>query len=185
MKKTRNFRLARFTLLLLAGSLCVGRLTAQAGEAVSAGKFTLPFEVRWGQAILPAGDYTYTLNSATFSGVLTVRGNSKAADLRRLRRAAKNLGPEPPDRAAHRCGRQGTVAVPWAPRSWSSTTPCPRPSSNSPPRSPCISSACQYIWRPSRYGLGDKRSGAEQVPSWLPSRILRPRFCCHTGVSSL
>ena len=79
MKKTRNFRLVRFTLLLLAGSLCVGRLTAQAGEPVSAGKFTLPFEVRWGQAILPAGDYTYTLNSATFSGVVTVRGNSKAA----------------------------------------------------------------------------------------------------------
>jgi hypothetical protein len=78
MKKTRNFRHVRFTLLLLAGSLCVGRLTAQAGEPVSAGKFTLPFEVRWGQAILPAGDYTYTLNSATFSGVVTVRGNSKA-----------------------------------------------------------------------------------------------------------
>ena len=41
MKKTRYFRLVRFTLLLLTGSLCVGRLTAQAGEAVSAGKFTL------------------------------------------------------------------------------------------------------------------------------------------------
>ena len=52
MKKTPNFRLARFTLLLLAGSLCVGRVTAQAGEPVSAGKFTLPFEVRWGQAVL-------------------------------------------------------------------------------------------------------------------------------------
>ena len=66
MKKTRYFRLVRFTLLLLTGSLCVGRLTAQAVDAVSAGKFTLLFEVRWGQAILPAGDDTYTLNSATF-----------------------------------------------------------------------------------------------------------------------
>ena len=79
MKRSPNFQARRFTLLLLTGSLCVGRLTAQAGEAVSAGKFTLPFEVRWGQAILPAGDYTYTLNSTTLAGILTVRGNSKAA----------------------------------------------------------------------------------------------------------
>jgi len=78
MKKTPNFKLVTFTLLLLTGSLCVGRLTAQAVDAVSAGKFTLPFEVRGGQAILSAGHYTWTLNSATFSGVRTVRGNSKA-----------------------------------------------------------------------------------------------------------
>ena len=76
MKKSGNFRLVRFTFPLPAGSLCVERLTAQAD--VAAGKFTLPFEVRGGQAILPAGHYTWTLNSATFSGVRTVRGNSKA-----------------------------------------------------------------------------------------------------------
>jgi len=63
MKKSGNFRLVRPS-RSPAGSLCVGRLTAQAD--VAAGKFTLPFEVRWGQAILPAGDDTYTLNSATF-----------------------------------------------------------------------------------------------------------------------
>ena len=79
MKKTPDFEPVRFTLLLVAGSLCVGRLTAQAAATVSAGKFTLPSEVRWGQPILPAGDYTHTLNSATFFSLLTVRGNSKAA----------------------------------------------------------------------------------------------------------
>ena len=79
MKRTPNFKLVRFTLLLLAGSLCVGRLTAQAADTVWAGIFTLPAEVRWGQPILPAGDYTHTLNSSTFLSLLTVRGNSKAA----------------------------------------------------------------------------------------------------------
>ena len=79
MKKTPNFEPVRFTLLLVAGSLCVGRLTAQAADTVWAGNFTLPSEVRWGQPILPAGDYSQTLNSATFSSLLTVRGNSKAA----------------------------------------------------------------------------------------------------------
>jgi hypothetical protein len=48
MKKTPDFEPVRFTLLLVAGSLCVGRLTAQAAATVSAGKFTLPSEVRWG-----------------------------------------------------------------------------------------------------------------------------------------
>ena len=79
MKKTPNFKLVRFTLLLLAGSLCVGRLIAQGADAVSAGKFTLPFEVRWGQAILPVGRLHLHFDSATFSSLLTVRGNSKAA----------------------------------------------------------------------------------------------------------
>ena len=49
MKKSGNFRLVRPS-RSPAGSLCVGRLTAQAD--VAAGKFTLPFEVRWGQAVL-------------------------------------------------------------------------------------------------------------------------------------
>src|SRR5215470_4481135 len=49
MKKSGNFRLVRPS-RSPAGSLCVGRLTAQAD--VAAGKFTLPFEVRWRQAVL-------------------------------------------------------------------------------------------------------------------------------------
>ena len=78
MRKTRHLRFVSFSLLLLAACLSLGRLSAQAGGAVSAGKFTLPFEARWGQTILPAGDYTYTLDSTTLSGILTVRGDTKA-----------------------------------------------------------------------------------------------------------
>ena len=82
MKRSPNFQARRFTLLLLTGSLCVGRLIAQGADAVSAGKFTLPFEVRWGQAILPVGRLHLHFDSATFSGVLTVRGtrNEHARD---------------------------------------------------------------------------------------------------------
>ena len=79
MKRSPNFQARRFTLLLLTGSLCVGRLIVQGADAVTAGKFTLPFEVRCGQAILPVGRLHLHFDSATFSGVLTVRGNNKAA----------------------------------------------------------------------------------------------------------
>jgi hypothetical protein len=46
--------------LALAGALvCAGLASAQG----YAGKFTLPFEARWGQATLPAGDYKFTMDS--------------------------------------------------------------------------------------------------------------------------
>ncbi len=41
---------------------CFGAGQARAQEF--AGKFTLPFETRWGQAALPAGDYSFRLNKA-------------------------------------------------------------------------------------------------------------------------
>jgi hypothetical protein len=89
MKKTPDFKLVTFTLLLLTGSLCVGRLTAQAAEAVSAGKFTLPFEVRGGQAILPAGHLHLDFE---LSDVLRrsdgARQQQSCDDLRRHRLAA-------------------------------------------------------------------------------------------------
>ena len=79
MKKTPDFEPVRFTLLLVAGSLCVGRLTAQAADTVWAGNFTLPSEVRWGAADPTGGRLHSHFELATFSSLLTVRGNSKAA----------------------------------------------------------------------------------------------------------
>jgi len=35
-----------------------------ANAQTAAGKFNLPFEVRWGQAVLPPGNYTFTVNSS-------------------------------------------------------------------------------------------------------------------------
>ncbi len=47
---------------------CFGAGLARAQEC--AGKFTLPFEARWGQATLPAGGYSFRLDKAQSGGVI-------------------------------------------------------------------------------------------------------------------
>jgi hypothetical protein len=60
MNGTRISSLIRFAgLALLAACFVAGHANAQDFS----GKFTLPFEARWGQATLPAGDYSLTVNS--------------------------------------------------------------------------------------------------------------------------
>jgi hypothetical protein len=49
---------------------------ASAQSQVCQGKFTLPVSVRWGTAVLQAGDYTFSLDSATLHSVLIVRADS-------------------------------------------------------------------------------------------------------------
>jgi len=57
---TRISKLLRFLgLALLAACLNAGNASAQ----VFQGKFTLPSETRWGRSTLPAGDYSFTLDS--------------------------------------------------------------------------------------------------------------------------
>jgi hypothetical protein len=54
-------------------------LAASAASAQSEayrGKFTLPMSVRWGTAVLQAGDYTFSLNSSALHSVLIVRADS-------------------------------------------------------------------------------------------------------------
>lgn len=62
MKTNRSCRMVRNLGLALAGALvCAGLSSAQSSPY--AGKFTLPFEARWGLATLPAGDYRLTMDS--------------------------------------------------------------------------------------------------------------------------
>lgn len=71
--------------LLLAKAVVFGTLAAffcaipanASGPSVYGGKFTLTTAVQWGQAMLPAGNYSFTLDSATNGGVVTVRGESQ------------------------------------------------------------------------------------------------------------
>lgn len=58
-----------------AAVLALGAL-ATSGNArnVYQGKFTLPFETRWGSATLPAGDYTFVMSSAGSDYRLYIRG---------------------------------------------------------------------------------------------------------------
>jgi len=56
-------------------ALVLGALaTSGKAQTVYQGKFTLPFETHWGGATLPAGDYTFTLASATSPYTLYVHG---------------------------------------------------------------------------------------------------------------
>ena len=68
-------QLSKLALVPLA--LC---LSAGLGKAQNAyqGKFTLPFEARWQNAILPAGDYTISMYSATAPYTMFVRGAGKS-----------------------------------------------------------------------------------------------------------
>jgi hypothetical protein len=76
MNKTPRFTIARLGLLaLLATVVSAGLLSAEDYK----GTFTLPFEVRWGSAVLPAGDYSFTIDTARDSQRATVRWENGAA----------------------------------------------------------------------------------------------------------
>ena len=77
MTWTRNLKLFA---KLCAAALALGALAAT-GNAQNAyqGKFTLPAEVHWGSATLPAGDYTFTLPSAGSPYTLYIRGQAASA----------------------------------------------------------------------------------------------------------
>ncbi len=68
MRSVRNSVLMKLALLVLF-SVC----QANAQFTVFEGKFTLQQETRWGQAVLPAGDYLVSLPTAGADIVATVR----------------------------------------------------------------------------------------------------------------
>lgn len=64
MNSKKNLSAIRLLMLgLLAALLCVGVAGAQ--SPMFAGKLTLPYQVQWGKAILPAGEYWFSLDPAT------------------------------------------------------------------------------------------------------------------------
>jgi hypothetical protein len=69
MNGIRISSLIKFSgLALLAACFVAGHANAQ----VFQGKFTLPFQARWGQATLPAGDYSLTLDSMDMQSRLRI-----------------------------------------------------------------------------------------------------------------
>ena len=77
MKSNRNRRFL-INLALVAVAVCFSTVGGNAQD-VYKGKFTLPFEARWGPAVLPAGDYTFTIPSLASPYVIYVRGEEKSA----------------------------------------------------------------------------------------------------------
>ena len=77
MKTHHKFTVLR---LIVLGLLVAGFSAKPASAQAFQGKFTLPFATRWGQATLPAGDYSFTLNHAYAANVVTViRGTHPVA----------------------------------------------------------------------------------------------------------
>jgi hypothetical protein len=58
--------------VLVLGVLVVGLNAKPASAQVFRGEFTLPSEVRWGLATLPAGAYSFTLDKCTVDSRLTI-----------------------------------------------------------------------------------------------------------------
>ena len=77
MKTNGTSRVVKNLVLTLASAfIFAGIASAQACK----GQFTLPFEAKWGRATLPAGDYTFTLNSAGRPSIIKVeQGNRNVA----------------------------------------------------------------------------------------------------------
>lgn len=79
MKLIRNINLVKVMLFtVLAAGLSAGMASAQ---NVVRGKFTLPFEARWGADVLPAGDYTFDLNVAKRPYIVAVRQGDHSVTL--------------------------------------------------------------------------------------------------------
>lgn len=64
-------------LALAAISLCLFSAPMSAQTAVK-GSFDLPCAVKWGVAVLPAGHYTFALDSTAMQGKLFVRGENQS-----------------------------------------------------------------------------------------------------------
>ena len=69
MERNRNLWVIR---LLVLGVVAVGLHAKPASAQVFEGKFTLPSEVRWGLATLPAGQYSFTMDRANPVGLVRV-----------------------------------------------------------------------------------------------------------------
>jgi len=67
----------------LALALLAGCLTASVASAqeVSKGRFTLSVEARWGNVVLPPGDYSFTLDHATSNGRVTIWHGTEAVEM--------------------------------------------------------------------------------------------------------
>jgi hypothetical protein len=71
MKSLRN----RILTLVAAGLMAVGfGASASQAQSIYKGSFTLDHDVRWQNARMPAGDYTFTVQSSTRSKPVLVTG---------------------------------------------------------------------------------------------------------------
>jgi hypothetical protein len=75
--KTNFSRILAVTVIALI-AVCASATPASAQNAFK-GTFTLPEDVRWASSMLPAGDYTFTLKSASLPGLIRLDGPNGGA----------------------------------------------------------------------------------------------------------
>jgi hypothetical protein len=63
---TMRTKVQLFVAVILTAGLCVAWANAQSGSGflIYSGNFTLPHEVHWGKAVLPAGEYSIRMDSS-------------------------------------------------------------------------------------------------------------------------
>jgi len=72
------------TKVCMAALVLGAAATSGKAQSVYQGKFTLPAETRWGAATLPAGDYTFTVSSASSQYRLYINGQKTNAIIQTL-----------------------------------------------------------------------------------------------------
>jgi len=78
-------RLFKAVTKVCLAALVLGALaTSGKAQSIYQGKFTLPVETRWGAAKLPAGDYTFTVSSASSEYRLYIKGEKTNAIVQTL-----------------------------------------------------------------------------------------------------
>jgi hypothetical protein len=90
MRCKGKFSLVR-TLALMVG---VAALSSSLAVAQAArGAFKLPAETHWGKLTLPAGDYSYSLDAASPTAIVTIRSATKKWSAMVLARSVSDLRP--------------------------------------------------------------------------------------------
>lgn len=69
----KSNRIVTFFKQPMTAVFAVCLFTGIANAQSATGRFTLPFEAKWGRAVLPPGDYSFSLDHESVPNILTVR----------------------------------------------------------------------------------------------------------------
>jgi hypothetical protein len=107
MNRIRTFTLIRVAFpALLATVVAAGLLSAED----FAGKFTLPFEAKWGLATLPPGDYAFRINPAVAPYTAQVQREGKVVAIITASQGRSESGPSGQSQLiVVRRGKKGTI----------------------------------------------------------------------------
>jgi hypothetical protein len=85
----------KFTVLrlLVLGVLAAGLNAMPASAQTFRGKFTLSSATRWGQVVLPAGDYSFTVDKELDNEVTVFRGTQSVARIKSVSMSHIKSGP--------------------------------------------------------------------------------------------